>query len=122
MLAALSCVTRKGGYNLSISSSGASMRRFFIRNTLRSLLFTAAIAYLGFHTLQGEHGLYALLVQNHRKEVLTAEIAKTRAEREKLEHRVTLLRPDTLDRDLIDEQSRRYLGVVGKDEIMITGE
>jgi cell division protein FtsB len=96
------------------------MRRPLIRNALRSLLFTGALAYLGFHAVQGEHGLYALLVQQHRKDVLTQELSKAKAEREKLEHRVSLLRPETLDRDLLDEQSRRYLGVIGKDEIVIT--
>lgn len=98
------------------------MRRPLVRTVLRSLLFAGAFAYLGYHTLQGEHGLYALLVQKHRREVVETELAKTRAEREKLEHRVSLLRPETLDRDLLDEQSRRYLGVVGKDEIVITNE
>ncbi|MBY0355222.1 MAG: septum formation initiator family protein [Rickettsiales bacterium] len=98
------------------------MQRHLVRTTLRRLLFTAATAYLAFHSVQGEHGLYALLVQSHRKDMLHAELDKTRAEREKLEHRVSLLRPETLDRDLLDEQSRRYLGVVGKDEIVVTNE
>ena len=98
------------------------MPRPLVRNTVRSLLFAGAVAYLGFHTLQGEHGLYTLLVQKHRKTVVEAELTKTRTEREKLEHRVSMLRPETMDRDLLDEQSRRYLGVVGKDEIVITTE
>lgn len=98
------------------------MRRPLVRNAIRTFLFTGAVVYLGFHSLQGEHGLYALLVQQHRKEVLSSELEKTLAEREKLEHRVSLLRPETLDRDLLDEQSRRYLGVVGKDEIVIPTE
>ncbi len=98
------------------------MRRPVIRNALKTLLLTGGFAYIGYHMIQGEHGLYALMVQSHRKEVVEAELAKTRAEREKLEHRVSLLRPGTLDRDLLDEQSRRYLGVVSKDEIVVTAD
>ena len=44
------------------------------------------------------------------------------AERATLEHRVTLLRPDSLDRDLLEEQARKMLNYGHADEIIVFDE
>ena len=45
-----------------------------------------------------------------------------RSEREALEHRVSLLHPQTLDADMLDEMARRVLGLGRPDEIIILTE
>lgn len=89
------------------------------QNVFSSLLCAAVIFYLCFHTVHGEQGLYALLVENHRQEKLQAEWEGLRQKRLFLEHKVALMRDNSLDPDLLDEESRRFLGVIGKNEILL---
>jgi cell division protein FtsB len=77
------------------------------------------IFYFIFHTLAGEHGLYALFRENRKLEVLQTELIQVGAERKALEHRVNLLSNSSIDRDLLDEQSRSVLGFAAPGEKMI---
>lgn len=76
-------------------------------------------AYLVFHALHGEQGLYAFFTELHRRDRLQEELNTITAERETLEHRVVRLRDDSIDPDLLDEEARRNLGVAGSDEIIL---
>lgn len=83
-------------------------------------LFSAvALSYLCFHLLHGEQGLYALLVENHHRKKLETELQEVKTERLFLEHKVTLMRDGGIDPDLLDEETRRALGLAGKDEIVV---
>lgn len=75
--------------------------------------------YLGYHTLHGERGVYALIRDNREVIQLTQSLAKTKAEREAMELRVSHLRDNSLDRDLLDEQMRRMLGVMSQGEVIV---
>jgi cell division protein FtsB len=75
--------------------------------------------YVGYHTLHGERGLYALLRERRELTTLQTELDTTKAEREKMELKVSHLRDDSLDRDLLDEQMRRMLGVMKKGEVVV---
>lgn len=89
------------------------------RRLMRSLVLMLAVFYLAYHTLHGERGLYALMRDQHEVKVLKKELEATRAERERVEHRVSSLRDGSLDRDLLDEQMRRMMGVMKQGEIVI---
>lgn len=86
---------------------------------VRPLFIVAGMFYLGYHAMHGERGLYALVREQHEKAVLEQELAKTKAEREKVELRVSHLRDGSLDLDLLDEQMRRMLGVMKPGEIVV---
>jgi cell division protein FtsB len=47
------------------------------------------------------------------------EFDRVHAERAALEHRVRLLRPESVDPDLLDEQARARLGLSQPDEVVI---
>lgn len=89
------------------------------RPALAPFLVAFAIVYFGFHFVQGERGLIAWLRYNQQIESASAQLAAVRAEREALEHRVSLLRPDRIDPDLLDERVREVLGLVRKDEAVV---
>jgi cell division protein FtsB len=90
-----------------------------IRKKLGSSLFlAAAFAYLAFHALHGEQGLYALVAQRYEQEKLRAELADVRERRLALERRVRLMRDASVDPDLLDEQARRYLGLAASDDLV----
>lgn len=89
----------------------------------RPLLWMLIAFYIGYHTLHGERGLYALMRDQREEALLTAELDKVKADREKMELRVSHLRSGSLDRDLLDEQMRRMLGVMRKGEVVVlTGD
>ena len=84
-----------------------------------ALLACLAVAYFGYHAIQGGRGLvaYARLSQ----EVARAEqvLQLTEAERSRLARRVGLLHPEHLDADMLDERAREALGLLHPDEVVI---
>ncbi len=87
------------------------------------LLITAVwvgiVGYFLYHTVEGDRGWIAQVhLQN---EVAKAEdtLAKLKQERQALEHRVQLMRPESLDPDLLDEQARKELNYSKPNEIVI---
>jgi cell division protein FtsB len=89
------------------------------RRLLKPMLWLSLAFYIGYHTLHGERGLYALMRDQREVAHLSEELAKTKAEREKMELRVTHLRDGSLDRDLLDEQMRRMMGMMKKGEVVV---
>jgi cell division protein FtsB len=83
--------------------------------------FTAlvTICYFLLFTIFGEKGLvkfFALKQQIENKEIIKEELsAKMRAKK----NLVDGMSPNSLDLDLVDEQSRKVLGYVGKNEVVI---
>ncbi len=75
--------------------------------------------YFLYHMVQGERGVVAWLVL--RQQVQNAEtlVASTGAERAILERKVRLLRPTSLDGDLLDERARAMLNLAHSDELVI---
>lgn len=89
---------------------------------IRSLGWMLVAFYMGYHTLHGERGLYALMRDRHELEQLQRTLAETKVARESMELRVSHLRDGSLDRDLLDEQMRRMLGVMKKGEVVVLTE
>lgn len=60
--------------------------------------------------LNGGRGILALFKLNGQIENLHKELDSIRAERLNLEHKANLLKSDSLDLDLLEEQVKRNLG------------
>lgn len=86
---------------------------------VKPLLWMFVAFYMGYHTLHGERGIYALIRDNREVVQLQQALAKTKSEREAMELRVSHLRDNSLDRDLLDEQMRRMLGVMKQGEVIV---
>jgi cell division protein FtsB len=98
----------------------------FIRREARSaaipLVCFALAAYFAYHLVEGERGVLAwtrLMQQIHEAK---AETARVHTERLELEHRVSLLRADNLDPDMLDEQARARLNLVAPGEVVVLDE
>ena len=79
----------------------------------------AIIVYFGYHLAHGDRGLVAWRELSQRIEQTEAAARQVAAERSELERRVALLRPDSLDRDMLDERAREVLNRAHPDEIVI---
>jgi cell division protein FtsB len=86
---------------------------------MRPLLIVFAVFYLSYHVMHGERGLFALVREQHQREVLEQELANTKEKRVALEQRVAHFRDGSLDLDLLDEQMRRMMGMMKPDEVVI---
>jgi cell division protein FtsB len=87
--------------------------RHRIRTVLSTLaLYTVAamvIGYFGVNAYTGDHGLRAKHELEQQIEQLGAELAAVRAERGNWQRRVSLLKPESIERDMLDERARALL-------------
>ncbi|HTR14522.1 MAG TPA: septum formation initiator family protein [Roseiarcus sp.] len=98
-----------------------------VRTRLRSivapivfyLVLGAATGYLVWGASSGEHGLKAKVKYDAEAEELRSELNALKDERARWERRVTDLRPESVDRDLLDEEAHALLNRVQKDEVII---
>jgi len=67
------------------------------------------IGYFGVNAYTGAHGLKANQDLAQQMNELSAELGRLKLERAQWEHRVSLLRSDALDPDLLDERVRAKL-------------
>lgn len=72
----------------------------------------ALIAYFGVNAYTGRYGLNARLELDQEIVQLTTELARLKAERLAAEQRVSLLRSDRVDPDMLDERTRYQLDYV----------
>lgn len=90
-----------------------------LRQTVGPLIGVCVVGYFAYHTVHGERGLVALTHLQNDVADANATLAQVRAEREELERRANLLRPDHLDPDLLEERARAVLNYSHPDELII---
>jgi cell division protein FtsB len=94
------------------------LQRYRMRSSIMALLFVIVLGYFCFHALNGERGFFAFIQLSQEVENSRRELEMLRAERLQIEHRVKLLKNESLDLDLLDEQARRVLGQSKPDELL----
>lgn len=72
----------------------------------------AMIAYFGVNAYTGKYGLTARVELDQEIIALTNELARLKRERADAEQRVSLLRSDRVDPDMLDERARFQLDYV----------
>ncbi len=98
-----------------------------VRTRLRSILtpivfylvLGVATGYLVWGASNGEHGLKAKAKYDAEAVALRAELATLKDERAGLERHVAELEPESIDRDLLDEEAHAELDRVFKDEVVV---
>jgi cell division protein FtsB len=83
------------------------------------ILGVSLIGYFGYHLVQGERGLLAWMRLSQEIKLAQAHLAELDGEKGVLEGRVSLMRSDHLDRDMLDERARATLNLAGPNEIVI---
>jgi len=83
------------------------------------IVIIGIVAVFGHSSLQGDQGYAALREAEAQEQDLEAELARTRAERARLENLVSRMRDDNLDVDLLDERARAVLGYVRQEDLIV---
>jgi cell division protein FtsB len=97
------------------------------RNRLRAALTAIGlyigaallIGYFGVNAYTGAHGLKAKQDLSQQMDELSKELARLKLERASWEHRVSLLRADRLDPDMLDERARAMLDYVHANDLVL---
>ena len=90
------------------------------KKLLINVLLSLVLVYFVFHSFYGNKGIIAYFTLNQKLEKAYNELENLRAERVELEHKVKLLRPESLDRDMLDQEARRVLGIASPKEQVFT--
>jgi cell division protein FtsB len=73
------------------------------------MIAAAIVGYFGVNAYTGKYGLNARQELDSEIVALTSELARLKLERAKSEQRVSLLRSDRVDPDMLDERARYQL-------------
>ncbi|MEI2385733.1 septum formation initiator family protein [Breoghania sp. JC706] len=94
-------------------------KKSFLRRLILPGISAALLLYFALHALSGDYGLIARARLESDAHALEVKLAALKQRRETMERRVVLLRPESLDPDMIDERARDSLNLVHPDEIVI---
>jgi len=89
------------------------------RHVVGPVLGICAAAYFAYHVVQGDRGLIAWWSLKQRVANARESLDEITAQRKVLEHRVSLLHPNSLDPDMLDERARVMLNYGHADDIVI---
>lgn len=74
------------------------------------------VSYFCYHMLNGSRGIITYFKLNSQISSLQSELDIVRAERLTIEHKANLLKSDSLDLDLLEEQAKAVLGFARPEE------
>lgn len=83
----------------------------FTKKTVFNALVLLMLLYFVFHSIYGSRGVIAYFKLQSELESSHKKLELLRAERLEIENRTKLLRPGSLDRDMLDETTRNVLGL-----------
>jgi cell division protein FtsB len=90
-----------------------------LQQVIGLLIAVTLVIYFVYHLIQGERGVLSWMRLKNRITVAEQKLAEVQGEQTALEQRVHLLRPESLDPDMLEERARTVLNFARKDEIII---
>jgi len=90
-----------------------------VKALLPPLLFLALAGYFLWNATQGERGLQVYALRQEQLKSVQAELDRTLAEQKGWDRRVSALRSQRLDPDMLDERARSMLNVADPADIVI---
>jgi len=89
------------------------------QKALAPFMVLSVMGYFIYHSIQGDRGILAWVQLQERLLHIQSDFEKITQERQELEEKVRDLRPESINRDLLDQQVRLQLGYTRPDEIVI---
>ncbi len=90
-----------------------------LRGLVGSVLMACLVGYFLYHAVQGERGIVSMLQLQNKVKEAQEHLSQVRDNREQLERNVKLLRTDTPDKDMLEEQSRKQLNYARPNEVIV---
>ncbi len=93
--------------------------RRLARQVIGPVLGVSLMVYIVYHAVQGNHGLIAYWQLVKQVDAAKQAVALLDEEKTRLQKRVELLHPDSLDRDMLEERARVMLGYADPTDIIL---
>ncbi len=77
------------------------------------------ISYFSYHGLHGRYGYFAQQQLGQQLAVLKQKNKGLEKQKQRLEHRISLLKPESLSKDLLDELARKVLNLSHQNDSII---
>jgi cell division protein FtsB len=98
-----------------------------VRRRLRAILYPLLLycvsgaigGYFVWHAVNGERGLKTKQDYGRQIAALQSELIDLKDQRQLWQHKVDLLRGETIDQDLLQEEAEAQLGRVGKNDLVV---
>lgn len=90
-----------------------------VQQAFGPILAICLLGYFVYHLIQGERGVISWMRLNQKIVLAGEKLSQAQTEQTSLAHRVKLMRPDSLDLDMLEEQAREKLGVANSGELII---
>lgn len=102
-------------------SMNLRMRNFqrLSQKAVAPFMVLSVMGYFIYHSIQGERGLLAWFKLQERFHMVESQLRGVTFAREELEEKVQALRPESINRDLLDQQVRQKLGYTHPDDVVI---
>lgn len=94
-------------------------KRYILRRNILAVIGLCLSFYFCYHLVAGQRGYISLMSLESRIESVSVEYDAHKTEREALERHVIMMRPGSIDRDLLEERARYVLGYKYSDELIL---
>lgn len=86
---------------------------------LFNFIACTALLYFTLHSIYGARGIMGYIRTKNELQKVKNILQSVQSERVKIEHKVSLFHPDSLDLDILEEEAKKGLGLVKKEEKII---
>ena len=90
--------------------------KYLVRKNILTIVGMGLCFYFSYHLISGQRSYVRYLTLQQSIASLEAENAQLKSERESLESRVSMLRPASINKDLLEERARLILGYRAENE------
>ncbi|MEJ1159023.1 FtsB family cell division protein [Prosthecomicrobium sp. N25] len=94
-------------------------KKSILRPLILPLIALGFSGYFAWHGWHGSFGIEARRALDREEAKLNATMAEVQAEKAEIERRVSLLRAQSLESDMLDERARDILGYVKPGEVVV---
>lgn len=85
-------------------------QRYVVRQNIVAVIGVCLAVYFCYHLIAGQRSYLRLVSLNTQIEDAQTQLAMNTAQREQLEQKVVMMRPGSVNADLLEEQARKVLG------------
>lgn len=94
-------------------------KRYILRRNMMAVIGICLSFYFCYHLIAGQRGYFRLISLESRIADVSSEYETLKNEREAVEKKVVMMRPGTIDRDLLEERVRYVLGYTYDNEVIL---
>ncbi len=89
------------------------------RQILAPVIFATLFGHFGYHLVNGDRGLLAMARLEREVQIANQNFAEAETTKKIWERRVSALRNQSIDPDMLDERARALLNFARKDDVII---